>query len=224
MRRIFAYLVVLGVCLGGWQPAIAQNLFAIGFTGPNGPASFFTVNRATGAATIIGAVGFERCGSMDVSPMGTVVAVCERSGGSNIPVLITIDPATGVGTEVGPLGLPVASDISFQPGSGVLFANRIGSTLFTINTTTGVATDIGATGLPNGSGQALGFDQAGTLFESESPFPLAPLGPPTSTRLIQQLGSAPFCKPLSFHRLAMLAVLASMPWTLIQSLDCFLVS
>ena len=176
MRRIFGYLVVLGVCLGSWQPAMAQDLFAIGFAGPDGPATFFSVNRTTGAATAIGPVGFERCSGMDVSSMGTVVATCERSPSSATPVLVTIDPTTGAGTEIGPLGnMAEMTDISFQPGTNILFGTDSSETvtggtnvLFTISTATGAATVVGATGLPFGNGQAMGFDQAGTLFHTES--------------------------------------------------------
>lgn len=62
---------------------------------------------------------------MDFDASGTLYAMCERSDGSNTIVLITIDPSTGAGTEVGPTGLENLGDfsgthdISFRPSDAL---------------------------------------------------------------------------------------------------------
>ena len=68
--------------------------------------------------------------------------------------LYTIDPTTGAGTAVGPMGNGVTG-IAVQPGTGVLYgatqssrgSSIAESTLVTINTTTGAATVVGPFGV-----------------------------------------------------------------------------
>lgn len=152
--------------------ASAQVLYGINYAGNDGLSTFNTISTATGAATPVGAIGFERCGGMDVSPAGVIYATCERSDGSNTPVLITINASTGAGTEVGPTGITGAvGDISFRPSDGVLFAydatNDPDHSLYTLNTSTGAATLVGDTGLSLAGGNAMSFDLGGVLYHSQ---------------------------------------------------------
>jgi hypothetical protein len=41
--------------------------------GSGNPSSFYTINPATGAATLVGAIGFNRVGAMDVHPTTGVI-------------------------------------------------------------------------------------------------------------------------------------------------------
>jgi len=165
-------VVSLGTMLVAAVPALAVDvLYGIGFAGADGPATLYTINRATGAGTVVGAVGFERCGGMDFNNAGVLYATCERNDGSNIPVLVRVNTATGAGTEVGPTGLNGAiGDVSFR-ADGTLFAYIASNTpthmLATINPATGVGTIVGDTGLSFGPGNGMSFDLSGTLFHSQ---------------------------------------------------------
>ena len=172
-KRTPIRLAVLCLLVGVFtaSSSFGQVLYGISFMGPDDPAVFNTIDTTTGVATLVGPVGFERCSGMDADSAGTLYAACERSDGSNIPVLITIDPVTGAGTEIGPTGLDGATaDLSFR-SDGVLFAfdaaNDPVHTLATINTVTGAATVVGDTGLSFAGGNAMSFDAADTLFHSQ---------------------------------------------------------
>ena len=173
MQKSSFQCLPLAACLMMFSSfAGAQVLYGINYSGSDGLSTFNTVSTTSGAATAIGAIGFERCSGMDVSAAGVVYATCERSDGSNTPVLITINVTTGAGTEVGPTGISGStSDISFRPSDGVLFAydanNNPDHSLYTINTATGAATLVGDTGLMFAGGNAMSFNLAGVLFHSQ---------------------------------------------------------
>ncbi|GIW42058.1 MAG: hypothetical protein KatS3mg076_2635 [Candidatus Binatia bacterium] len=104
-----------------------QTIYGAAHVGPDGPASLYRIDPATGAATPVGPIGFERCSGMDFGPTGTLFATCERSDGTDTHVLVTVDTSTGAGTEVGPTGVEITgfgdtvSDLSFR-SDGALFA------------------------------------------------------------------------------------------------------
>ena len=85
---------------------VAVVLYGASYAGPDGLATLHVIDAGTGAATAIGLIGFERVSGMDFGPDGVLYATAERADGSDTPVLITIDPVTGAGTEVGPIGIP----------------------------------------------------------------------------------------------------------------------
>lgn len=148
----------------------AQTLFGISYSGSDGLSTLHTINPATGAATAVGPIGFQRCGGMDFDGVA-MFATCERNDGSDTPVLVRIDLTTGVGTEVGPTGFTGAiGDISFR-SDGVLFAydaaNDPDHSLITISRTTGAGTLVGDTGLQFAGGNGMTFNAAGTLFHSQ---------------------------------------------------------
>lgn len=189
---IYSFVVILLLC----GVAEAQTLFGAAHLGSDGPSTFFELNPLTGAAVATGPIGFERCGSMDFSPAGTLFGICERLDGSDTQVLVTINPRTGVGTEVGPLNsCEIFFDMAFRD-DGTVFASGFDNeevvggpcpfeniTLITIDTATGAGTVVGPlVAEPDGirSGQAgngLAFRDDGTLFysafnfESEPPRP-----------------------------------------------------
>ncbi len=117
-----------------------------------GPSSLHRVNPQTGRATPVGAIGFDAVGGMAFHPLtGVLYAVGQRAGtaGFFMPgthVLITIDPATGVGTEIGPFTGPMTcpgcgvEDLAFRP-NGVLYG-MVNGTLVTVNLETGASTFI----------------------------------------------------------------------------------
>lgn len=126
------------------------------------PSNFYSIDPATGAATLIGPIGFRSVSAMDFHPRtGVLYATGRRLSGSP-NVLITINPLTGAGTEIGPLGSGNAQDMSFRNSDAELFAYEQGS-LITLNLMTGAATVIGpVNGFPEGNGIA--FSPLDTLY------------------------------------------------------------
>jgi hypothetical protein len=118
--------------------------FGAAHQGPDGPSTLYTIDLNTGFAAPIGPIGFERVSGMDIHPQtGILYATAERADGSNTGVLITIDPLTGVGEEIGPfVAEQSAVGLSFR-SDGALFGYGFGFQTATINTVTGEATLVG---------------------------------------------------------------------------------
>lgn len=154
-RGVLAVAVALGgLGLSGGADAVPV-LYGAAYSGPDGLSTFYSLDATTGGATAIGAIGFERVSGMDFDPTtGVLYAVAERSDGSNVPVLITINLATGAGTEVATLngGAPHSfgdtyTDISFR-SDGALYAYlEPGDGLGTLDPGTGALTELGFTGV-----------------------------------------------------------------------------
>lgn len=149
------------------------ELFGALFDGSDGLADFYRIDPRSGLATLIGPIGFQRVSAMDFSQDGVLYATGERNDDSDTPVLITINIATGTGTEVGPLGGSATgsiSDMSFRPSDNVLFAydaNPSNHRIFTIDILTGAATLVGNTGFSEASGNALSFNLEDILYQSQ---------------------------------------------------------
>jgi hypothetical protein len=148
-----------------------STLYGAAFTGPTGPASLYEIDPATGAATLIGPIGFWRVGAMDVASDGTLYAV-GRDPVTRRNVLLTIDRQTGAGTKVGPTGVEflgygdTMGDISFRPSDGVLFGYlEAGDGLGTIDLATGAATALGRT-FVSCCGNGIAFDPDGRLLHA----------------------------------------------------------
>jgi len=157
------------VSAGPCTPSCA--LFGTAHAGKDGLATLYRIDAASGVATPVGPIGFERVGSIDFDSRGTLYGVGERTDGSDTTVLIRIDPTTGAGTEVGGLITSFSGgghfDVSFRNADDVLhllaFSHVFGGvSLFTIDTITGFANEIGdTTVLANGN--ALAFSPADAL-------------------------------------------------------------
>ena len=161
----------VGACFSFTTTAV--QAYGSAYNGPSGPATLYAIDLATGDADPIGPIGFQRCGAIDFDALGVLFGMCERADGSDTPVLITINPDTGAGTEVGPTGISGAiSDISFRNSDGVLYAfdaiNNPQHTIYQIDTTTGVATFVGDTGLSQAGGNGMAFSLDDILYHSSS--------------------------------------------------------
>jgi hypothetical protein len=156
-RKILGTLVLFLGFVGG---AFAQvgTLYGSAFIGAGGPATLYRIDKATAVATAVGPIGFNRVGALAMSPTSGVLYGIGFDGADSI--LIRINPASGVGALVGPLGAAASTqDMAFR-SDGTLFAYVEGD-IYTVNTVTGAATLVGGTGgFPDGN--ALAF-QAGTL-------------------------------------------------------------
>jgi hypothetical protein len=166
--RALAVLVV-GLALAGSAAAVPV-LYGAAHSGPDGLSTFYSVDATSGAATAVGSIGFQRVSGMDFDPgTGTLYAVAERDDGSNVPVLITINLATGAGTEVATLNGGVAhtfgdaySDVSFR-SDGTLYTYLDPSDgLGTIDLGTGALTELGYTGV-GCCGNGIAFSGSGVL-------------------------------------------------------------
>lgn len=159
-NKLLSGMIGIVLIAGFVSPSFAQPMIiALGHNGPSGPSSLYTVDAATGAATLVGSTGFNRCSGMDVDSFGTVFATCVRLDGT--PVLVSINTATGAGTEVGPTTLSgQVSDISFRPSDDKLYAFDATASdhrLKLINTVTGIGSDVGSTGLGVDGGNGMTF-------------------------------------------------------------------
>ena len=110
-------------------------IYATAATGGGAGASLYTINPATGAGTLIAAVGPMQ--GLTFSTAGTLY------GWSNTLGLVTIDPTTGAVTDVNPaIGSTVnIQTLAFSPG-GVLYAGSQPD-LYTVDVATGALTLVG---------------------------------------------------------------------------------
>jgi hypothetical protein len=163
-----------------WEPVQIEpcgvTLYGVGHTGgPTTPTEFYRVDTSTGATVSIGAVGFDAVGGIDVDPMTGVLYGIGGRPADGVNVLITIDPATGAGTEVGPTGIEAlgfgarVSDVSFRNSDGELFAYvEQGDGVFTIDPATGAASTVGGPASPTGCcGSGIGFSAADVLYHAD---------------------------------------------------------
>jgi hypothetical protein len=161
------------VPVGGWLQTFPADgplrketvLYGAVFFGPDGLSDLYTIDPATGVASLVGPIGYQRCSGMD-HHAGLLLAACENATDAN--VLVSIDPATGAGTELVQLdlgGYDAVPDVSFRGSDGALYGmieccdQRLGS----IDVGTGVATLLDSPGT-NCCGNGLAFRLDGTLF------------------------------------------------------------
>ena len=112
---------------------------------------------------------------------GVLYGSTGNSQSSTAALLVTINPATGLVTVVGPFNTGVSNtsgtpatmgDIEFDSAGNLYGVSTIGGPqLYSINITTGQATLVGSTGLTSTSGGGLGISPAGVFY-----------GTPTSSR------------------------------------------
>jgi hypothetical protein len=97
-------VIILAVIFG---PRAHADILLYGSTGDinaNGGGRLYLINVTIQNATLIGNTGFDRLGGIAFDSSGTLYGV---SGGSGFPAtLMTIDPATGVATPIGPISDP----------------------------------------------------------------------------------------------------------------------
>jgi len=122
------------------------------------PSNLYSIDPNTGAAILIGSIGFKSCSGIAIHPnTGEMFGACNTSEGrgKKVSVLVSIDTLIGAGTLIGQTGIendPISandiSDLSFRP-DGTLFgyapSNGPFDLLVTIDTNTGAATLIGPT-------------------------------------------------------------------------------
>ena len=124
------------------------------------PGKFYSIDKTTGAATEVGSLVVLGVTALAAASDGTIYGLDPAYDD-----LVTIDPATGEATAVGPLGISVENSGLDFDANGVLWGINVDGTVFTINTLTGEALVI--------------RNMAVTGFESLAiPKPLPPPPPP----------------------------------------------
>jgi hypothetical protein len=142
-----------GTAVGGF----GRNVDDLGLAfGPDGTlfmssfGSLFTVDKATGAASLIGGSGLSGAITGIAFQQGTLYGILAGRGtslltGPQPDALVTIDPATGLATIVGSLGIDGASAGLDSDGFTLWGMFPVGDFTATIDPTTGAAS------LPRGS-------------------------------------------------------------------------
>jgi len=137
---------------------------------PN-PGSLITINRTTGAGTLIGDERPDAEGVADITftPDGTLYGWLEQ----DVDDLVTIDKATGAATVVGDSAFSTYGSGLASNAAGVLFFTGDGEQgpLSTINRNTGDDTTVATLDGPDGDPgiSSLAFDASGTLYGSRIP-------------------------------------------------------
>src|SRR5262245_56566101 len=166
------------VALAGW--ADAQVLYAT--TASGAPGELFLLNPATGALVRdVGPTNDANGVTYGVSGLAftPVTGLLYGSTGnataydaSTRARLVTINPATGRVTAVGPFNVGNAgttpssmSDLAFTPSGSLFGVGTVGGAhLYSINLATGQATRVGDSGLTGTSGGGLAISPAGVYF------------------------------------------------------------
>ncbi|MFC1778197.1 hypothetical protein ACFL3I_12810 [Pseudomonadota bacterium] len=146
------------------------RLYGTVYDGPNGLASFYSINPETGIGDKIGATGFERISAFDVDPATGIIYAAGEEAVTNTPVLITIDRTTGIGTLVGEMAVnePVAG-MSIRNSDSTIFAFGSAGGVFTVDKSTGLTTTLTE---PDAdlSGNAIAFSPDDVLYHADDVF------------------------------------------------------
>lgn len=141
---------------GGAQPGV---LYASSGRADGG--RLFTIDPATGAATLIGETGIGAVAALAINSFGEVYG----STTSAPSTLVKINAETGEAFAIGDIGVDFIEALAFDANGALYGANATrNSILYRINPLTAQATEIGATGVDLISG--LSFSPDGVLYAS----------------------------------------------------------
>jgi hypothetical protein len=147
------------------DPATGTLYGVTGGNDANNPGFLITVNKTTGAGTVVGdlfADSTSPVADITFTPDGTLYGWSE-----NTDDLVTINKATGAATVVGESGTSTSGSGLASNAAGVLYfaGSRDDGPLRTVDRTTGALTTVTTMdGTTNRQLAALAFDAAGTLF------------------------------------------------------------
>jgi uncharacterized repeat protein (TIGR01451 family) len=142
----------------------------------NGLSILYAIDPVTGTSAPVGPIGFRDVSGMDFHPStGVLYATADRvDDDGRHHVLITIDPCSGAGTEVGATNIEIVNfnssspDISFRNSDGKLFAYlMLERDLATIDIVTGRASAVGSTSAAGREGNGIAFAPDDTLYHAD---------------------------------------------------------
>ncbi len=181
VKRHLQILTMLAVTTLLATPLTAQTLYGAsnGTPGSPGISDLYTIDPATGDATVIGSIGFENVTGMACLPDGRLVATTR--GDSLVPVgpataFIEVDRVTGAGSLIDILyDLGAGDNCGRMPGltydevSGNLFGYGDFCAggfegLWTVDPDLGVPSFVGATGYTGGGNGLAAEPGTGTLY------------------------------------------------------------
>jgi hypothetical protein len=116
---------------------------AVGFGGTTND-TLYRIDPVTGAATLIGAIGFNQVYALGFDKSGTLFGISQTRS-----ALVKVNTSTGAGALVAPVTLTAAYDLAFRPEDNKMFvADSDPGTfsLYTMDPTTGVSTLVGPYG------------------------------------------------------------------------------
>ena len=150
------------------HPATGVLFGSTGNASPNNPGSLITINKTTGAGTLVGSFGFQGKTMTDLTftSDGTLYGWLTGSGGGGED-LYTINQATGAATKVGTSGLSgtFGGGLAASNGNNLFLASSGDSgPLRTVNRVTGAVTTVATLDGTSGNGiAAMKFNAAGVL-------------------------------------------------------------
>jgi hypothetical protein len=174
--RLKVSIIALAALTSLTAPAYAQSTvpcILFGSEAADEGRGFWSIDPATGEGTLIGDPGQAITG-LAFHPFTGVLYGATANIDVNSPTsstidpghLVTIDPVTGVATDIGGFGFSTLADLAFDPATGTLYGWRSGNDgdLYTVNLMTGMATLVGESGLSDLSGGGIEFGPDGELY------------------------------------------------------------
>ncbi len=157
-----------GLAFAGAAPACSPlpALFGAASADSGGPSFFYSIDGVSGAATLVGPVGFDHVTAMDFGPANTLYAAGEHPD-NHQSVLLSVDLCSGLGNAVGSTGLQsgeTIADLAYRKSDRTLFAYiEPGHELATVDLSTGALDRLGTVFSPSGSGDGIAARADGTL-------------------------------------------------------------
>jgi len=130
--------------------------------------NLYTVNLASGAAVLIGAIRLPGSKAIGVTGMafhpntGVLYGITSEQSPNSPHSLVTIDPASGAATLVGDLG-SIGSDLAFDPKGTLYVWMQSSSQLGVVDVSSAAVSPVGKPGGP-GPPAGIAIDPAGMVF------------------------------------------------------------
>ena len=150
-----------------WNAAAADSqgrIWASNFDGTPSASDLYTVDPATGVATLVvtltGVAPGHTIRGMAFDANDRLYVTLDMSIADTLGV---VDTTTGQFTPIGPTGRTDIQGLGFDPQGGLWAVSVIVDQISRIDISTGLATVVGGSGI-SGDNQALEFDDAGTMY------------------------------------------------------------
>ncbi len=146
-----------------------SRLYGTSYEGPDGLATFYSIDPANGSATPLGATGYERISAMDVDPATGILYATGEQPVTDAPVLITINRNTGNGTLVGEMSVNESiAGLSIRNSDSTIFGFGGHEGVFTVNSTDGSTTVLIEKDDWDKSGNGIAFSPTDDLYHADA--------------------------------------------------------
>jgi hypothetical protein len=180
------------------DPSSTPPLLLFGATQQSGgPSDLHLIDSVTGAASLIGPIGFNRVSGMEADDIGRLYATAVHPS-TGVHMWISIDPFTGAGTAIGPsgvdtLGFDSVAGLAYRGATGTFYAYfEADDVLGTIDQMTGAASAIGDTFSTGCCGNGISFSTVDVLYQAtEGPLATLDLLTGASTDIVGLTFSPP---------------------------------